>query len=228
MNTTLFLEGEVSTISLANVGNIDALEINIDDINEASDVKEVMEQLDAYYESAELDAVSDIKTFTVMNPEDIRHMALRYEDEEEKEVGLDSFMLVNERFAPVTEILEHANVGDLIYLRKTQGSSNWQMSMEVASKDEPLYFSYFDCTETPDQQDLLSEGYYDVLCDTILPQSFCTQDAQAVTDQYAIEPEIVYASLYTVKEDPLSGEKILQKMEIPGYYFLEKTRNIDE
>jgi len=228
MNVTLYLEGEVSIVSLSNVGEVDELDINIDDLNEESDIKDVMEQLDALYESSELDITTDIKKFTVMNPEDISYMGIKYEDEEEQDVSLDAFNLKNESFSPVKELLENANIGDLIYLRKTVGKSNWEFNIQVKDKDEMLNFSYFDCSCIFDQYDLLLENYYSILCDAILPESLSTGESKAVVENHDIEPQIVYVELYKVAKNIQSGEKILERVDIPGYYFLEKTRSIDE
>jgi len=227
----IFLEGETSIVTLSNVREMDAFDFNIEDINEKADIVEIMDQLDAYAESSELDLTTDSKKFTVMNPDMITYMGTQDENSQELEVSLDTFMLKNSSFFPVKELLEHANLGDLIYLRKTEGTSNWEFSLEVEKNDEKLSFSYFDCADALDtfnQYDLLSENYYNVLCDTILPQSLESETQKAVMENFDIEPQIVYAELYKVTQDRISGEKVLERLEVPGYYFLDKTRTIDE
>jgi len=231
MNKKVFLEGDVSVISLSNIGELEDFEFNIDDINEESDIVEIMEQLDAYAESAELDLVTDIKKFRVIHPEDIRHLSVQEEDAEEKEVHLDDFTLLSASFAPVKDLLESAKVGELIYLRKVQGSSNWEYSLQVESPDETLNFSYFDCTNSLEQLDqyaLLSQSYYNILCDSIMVDSLSSKEGDASIENFHIEPTIVYAELYKVTENGITGEKILERLDAPGYYFLDKTRQIDE
>ncbi len=227
MEKRVYIEGDLSVITLSNIGELDAFDFNIDDINEEADINEIMEQIDAFAESGELDLATDIKKFKVMNPEDISYLAIE-ENDEEMEVSLDSFTLTNESMQPVTELLEFAEPGDLIYLRREVGKTNWEMSIEVEESNAALVFSYFDCAHDLDQYDLLAESYYDVLCDTILPESLSSAEKRAQIENFAIDPQLIYGELYKVIEDPETWDKSLERIEVPGYYFLDKTRSVDE
>jgi len=228
MKKHIFIDGDVSNITFANIGELEELDINIDDINEESDIKEIMDYLDALYESSEIDLRTDVRKFTIMQPEDINYIGIKVEDAQEKEVTLDAFELHNQTFNPIRELLENAQVGDLIYLRKTEGTSNWELSIDVEDPNETLSLSYFDCTIEMDQYDVLAENYYSVLCDSILPESLTSATSKAIVENRAIEPKIVYAELYKVTVGQDSNSKMLERVDIPGYYFLDKTRNIDE
>jgi len=63
METKVYLEGDVSVITLSNIGELDEFDFNIDDINEEADINEIFEQIDAFAESGELDLATDIKKF---------------------------------------------------------------------------------------------------------------------------------------------------------------------
>jgi hypothetical protein len=228
METKVYLEGDVSVITLSNLGELDEFDFNIDDINEEADINEIFEQIDAFAESAELDLATDIKKFKAIAPEDISYLAITENDGEEQEVSLDTFTLNNENFHPVKELLEFAEAGDLIYLRREQGKSNWEFSLERETSDAPMSFSYFDCSHDLDQYDLLAESYYDVLCDTFLPESLSAGENRAVVENFDIDPQLVYGELYKVVEDPETWDKTLERIEVPGFYFLDKTRGVDE
>jgi len=226
--TKVYLEGDLSVITLSNIGELDEFDFNIDDINEEADINEIFEQIDAFSESGELDLATDIKKFKVMAPEDISYLGIKEEDEEEVESSLDAFILKNENFQPVKELLEFAEAGDLIYLRKEQGKSNWEFSLERESTDAPMTLSYFDCSHDLDQYDLLAESYYDVLCDTFIPESLSSGGSKAQVENFDIDPQLVYGELYKVVEDPETWDKSLERLEVPGFYFLDKTRSTDE
>jgi hypothetical protein len=228
METKVYLEGDLSVITLSNIGELDEFDFNIDDINEEADINEIFEQIDAFSESGELDLATDIKKFKVMAPEDISYLGIAETDEDEREVSLDTFTLKNGNFQPVKELLEFGEPGDLIYLRKEQGKSNWEFTLERENNETPMTFSYFDCAHDLDQYDLLAESYYDVLCDTFIPESLSAGESKAVVDNFDVDPQLVYGELYKVIEDPETWDKSLERIEVPGFYFLDKTRGVDE
>jgi hypothetical protein len=227
MERKIIIEGDISIVSLSNVGTLEEYNIDSEDINEESEIKSIMEEIDAYAQSGELDVMTDVQTYKVMNGEDIEYLALADEESEEKEISIDTFKLVNQTLAPVKNLLTRANVGDIIYLRKEQGKANITLSLEMQNSDETMSLSYFDCSADMDEYDLLRDSYYDVICDTFLPESLATQENKATTENFVFEPQIIYGELFKIVQNE-DGVKSLQKIEFPGYYFQDTQREIDE
>jgi len=227
MERKIIIEGDISKVTLSNVGMLEEYEIDTEDINEESDIKSIMEEIDAYAQSGELDIMTDVCSYNVMNAEDVEYLAMRDEESEEKEISTDSFKLVNKTMDELKDLLQRASVGNVIYLRKEQGKANITLSLELQKSDEVMNLSYFDCSTGMDKYDLLRESYYDVVCDTFLPESLATQENQATVENFVFEPEIVYGELYKIVENE-EGIKSLEKIEFPGYYFQDAQREIDE
>ena len=227
MERKIIIEGDISKVTLSNVGILEEYDIDTDDINEESEIKSIMEEIDAYAQSGELDIMTDVCSYNVMNAEDIEYLAMSEEDSDEKEISIDTFKLVNKPMDELKELLERASVGDVIYLRKEQGKANLTLSLEVQNSDEVMNLSYFDCSTDMDEYDLLRESYYDVVCDTFLPESLATQENKATVENFVFEPEIVYGELYKIVEND-EGIKSLEKIDFPGYYFQDTQREIDE
>ena len=171
--------------------------------------------------------MTDVCSYNVMNPEDVEYLAISDEESDEKEISMDSFKLVNKTMDEAKALLQRANVGNVIYLRKEQGKANISLSLEMQNNDETMNLSYFDCSTDMDEYDLLCESYYDVICDTFLPESLTTQENQESVENFVFEPEIVYGELYKIVENE-DGIKSLIKIEIPGYYFQDTQRDIDD
>ena len=227
MERKIVIEGDISIVSLSNVGSFEEFNLDSEEINEESEIKSIMEEIDAYAQSGELDIMTDVCTYKVMNGEDITYLACADEESEEKEISIDTFKLTNKTLKPIKDLLEQASTGDIIYLRKEQGKANILLNLEISNSDEVMSFSYFDCSTELDEYDLLRESYYDVVCDTFLLESLKTETNKATTENFVFEPQIIYGELYKVVENE-EGIKSLQKIEFPGYYFQDAQRNIDE
>jgi len=227
MERKITIEGDISKITLSNVGMLEEYDIDTDDINEESDIKSIMEEIDAYAQSGELDVMTDVCSYNVMNPEGVEYLAISDDEGDEKEISMDAFKLVNKTMDEAKVLLQRASVGNVIYLRKEQGKANISLSIEMQNSDETMNLSYFDCSTDRDEYDLLRESYYDVICDTFLPESVATQENEASAENFVFEPEIVYGELYKIIENE-DGIKSFTKIEIPGYYFQDTQRDIDE
>lgn len=225
MERKIIIEGDIAKVTLSNVGMLE--EYDIEEINEESDIKSIMEEIDAYAQSGELDVMTDMCSYNVMNAEDIEYLAMSEEDGDENEISMDSFKLVNKTMNEVKELLDRACVGNVIYLRKEQGKANLTLSLEVQKGDEVMNFSYFDCSTGMDEYDLLRESYYDVVCDTFLPESLTAQENQATVENFVFEPEIVYGELYKIAQND-EGVKSLVKIDLPSYYFQDAQTEIDK
>ncbi len=227
MERKIIIEGNISIVNLSNVGTLEEYNVDSEDINEESEIKSIMEEVDAYAQSGELDVMTDVCTFKVMNGENIEYLAIADEESDEKKVSIDSFKLINQSVEPIKSLLARASVGDIIYLRKEQGKANITLSLEMQNSDETMNLSYFDCSTDMDEYDLLRESYYDTVCDTFLPETLSVQGNKSTVENLLFEPQIVYGELYKMVENE-EGIKSLQKIEFPGYYFQDAQRGIDE
>jgi len=227
MERKVIIEGNVSIVNLSNVGTLQEYNIESEEMNEESEIKSIMEEIDAYAQSGELDVMTDVCTYKVMNAEDIEYLALADEQSDEKEVSIDTFKLIDQTVESMKNLLSRASVGDIIYLRKEQGKANITLSLEMQNSDEAMNFSYFDCSTDMDEYDLLRESYYDIVCDTFLPETLSVEENKSTVENFLFEPQIVYGELYKMVEIE-KGIKSLQKIELPGYYFQDAQREIDE
>jgi len=219
----VILEGNVSILSISNIGDLEEFDFSLDDINEESNLNEIYEQIDSYYESSELDLATDTLKYKVINPEDINYLAIK--DENEQEINLDDTILEHKSIDSISKFLESANVGDLIYLRKEQGRASVEYSLEEIDR---LTFEYFDCLGELEQSDLLAQSYYDIICDSIDLDNIKSKDEQAQIDRFNFEPDLIYGEFYRVLFDEENNEKRLEKIDVPGYYFLDSSVNSDE
>jgi len=220
----VILEGNTSILSISNIGDLEEFDFNIDDINEEADLNEIYEQINSYYESSELDLATDTLKYRVINPEDINYLAIK-DNEDEKEISLDDTILEHKSIDSISKFLDNANIGDLIYLRKEEGRVSIEYSLEEIDK---LTFEYFDCLGELDQSDLLAESYYDIICDSIDLDKIKSKNEQAQIDRFDFEPDLIYGEFYRVLYDAENDEKRLEKIDIPGYYFLDSSVNSDE
>ena len=226
MERRVIIEGVISQVSISNVGELEEFDYNVDDLNESADIESFMQEIDAYAQSGELNATTDIKSYRVMNSEDVEYCA-KSDEGKEVEISLDDFKLKNQTLQPIKELLENARVGDIIYLRKEQGRGSYELSLELEDSSGEMSLGYFDCSESLDGYDLLRESYYDVVCDTILPESITAGDSKAVVENFLFEPQLIYGELYRVITTE-NGEKSLDRVALPGYYFQEASRSIEE
>jgi len=226
MERRVIIEGVISQVSISNVGELEEFDYNVDDLNESADIESFMQEIDAYAQSGELNATTDIKSYRVMNSEDVEYCA-QSDEGKEVEISLDDFKLKNQTLQPIKELLENARVGDIIYLRKEQGRGSYELSLELEDSSGEMSLGYFDCSESLDGYDLLRESYYDVVCDTILPASITAGDSKAVVENFLFEPQLIYGELYRVVTTE-NGEKSLDRVALPGYYFQEASRSIEE
>ena len=218
------MEGGGFVITFTNIGDLEEFDFNIEDLNEEADIDAIFEELDAYAQSGEIDLSCDIKQWKTLNPEEIEYISLE-QDENEKELSLDDFKLKNLPLNDIDELIQSAQIGDILYLRVENGDTIFRIETEDGKLD--LEIGYIDCSLKLSNFDLLAKDYYDNLCDTIVPE-YLVKKLNANLDKYKFEPKIIYAKLFKVVYDEDNKTKILEKVEVPAYYFLDETKSIDE
>jgi len=225
MNRCIHMEGEASRLTLSNLRNLEGADLEPADLNDAEDLREVMEQIEAYAQSGELDLATEVRSFTVLPTDGI---TIEIEGEEaDTPLSLDELELRTRSLDPVAELMEKAENGDLIYLRREQGPAEWRFCYDPDEISGAYRMEYFDCALFDlDPYQLLNEGYYDYLCDTLIPESLRIGETPAAVEYSLFEPRLVYGELYRVVEKE-SGKE-LERVEIPGHYFLAEEVEIDE
>ena len=219
------IEGGGSKITFTNLGDLEELEVNLEDLNEEADIESAFEELDAYAQSSEIDLRSDIKQCRVINPEEIEYISLEKDIDDEKELTLDDFKLINLPLNDIEELIDSSEIGDILYLRVENG--NFIYRIEAEDGDIDLELGYYDCSKDLSNFDLLAKDYYGNLCDSLVPD-YLVKKLNANIDEYKFEPTIIYAKLFKVVYSEESNSKVLEKVEVPAYYFLDDTKNIDE
>jgi len=219
------IEGGGSKITFTNIGDLEEFEFNLEDLNEEADIKAVFEELDAYAQSSEIDLSCDVKECKAINPEEIEYISIQQDEEDEKELSLDDFKLINLSLNDIDELIESSEVGDILYLRVENG--NFIYRIEAEDGDIDLELGYFDCSKDLSNFDLLAKDYYGYVCDTVIPD-YLVKKLNANVDEYKFEPTIIYAKLFKVAYNKDTKTKVLEKIETPAYYFLDETKSIDE
>ncbi len=218
MEAKIILDAEAKAVTLSNIGKLEELEIEFEDINENFDMSAAMEQIDAFAESGELDAKADILRYMLVNPEEIESLRME-EGEKEREASLEEFVLEYDTPQSIQDFIESAKEGDVVYLRKESGKAHIEILIQSEKEDAKIVLGYFDCSGEYDFYDLLDESYLDEICDALLPEQVSVEEGSASAEVVDFEPQIVAGSLYKVKIDAESGIKMLERLEMPAYYF---------
>jgi len=218
------IEGGGSKITFTNIGDLEEFDFNLNDLNEKSDIESAFEELDAYAQSSEIDLSCDIKQCKVINPEEIEYLSIQQDEEEEKELTLDNFELINLPLDDIGELIDSSEIGDTLYLRVEHGNFLFRIETD---DDTDLKLGYFDCSKDLSNFDLLAKDYYSNVCDSLVAD-YLVKKFNANIDEYKFEPNIIYAKLFRVVYNEESKTKVLEKIEAPAYYFLDDTKIIDE
>ncbi len=222
MERKIILDADTKVVTLSNIGKLEELDIEFEDINEGFDIAAAMEQIDAFAESGELDVKSDVLRYTLVNPEEIDSLVCE-EDGKQREASLEEFVLEYDTPQSIQDFIERTKEGDVVYLRKEIGKAHFEIAAQSEQEDAKITFGYFDCSGEYDFYDLLDESYLDEVCDSLLPKQVSVEEGEAVVEVFDFEPQIVSGSLYKVKTDIDSGIKMLERIEMPAYYFKGET-----
>ena len=218
MDRRIILDADTKVVTLANIGKLEELDMEFEDINENFDIAAAMEQIDTFAESGELDVKSDILRYTLVNPEEIDSLVCQ-EDEKRRDASLEEFILEYDTPQSIQDFIESAKEGEAIYLREESGKGHFEITAQSEKEDAKICFGYFDCSGEYDFYDLLDESYLDTVCDSLLPDKVSVEGGEAVVEVFDFEPQIVSGSLYKVRTDPQSGIKMLERVKMPAYYF---------
>jgi hypothetical protein len=145
---------------------------------------------------------------------------------EEQEISYDALTLKNLNVNEPLGVIERAEVREVFYVRSEEGRGIWDLvteSEEEAFSPEKIEMGYYDCAQTLDTYELLTESYYDYLCDTFVPGKCSYAGTPFEVDNFDYKPALFSGSLYRVILDPVSGEKTLERLPCPPQIFLDES-----
>ncbi|BDY13948.1 hypothetical protein [Hydrogenimonas cancrithermarum] len=227
----LHIEAEGRKIGFYKLNRLEfeGLEIDADTDFDKENITELFENINAYIESGELEELDSAQTFTTFHP-DTATITLDADNLEEVEVSLDDMTLQNINVDTKLELLEKAKIGDVIFIRTEVGEAYWDISGEGEASFtlENVKFGYLDCSQSHNQYDVIREGYYDFLCDLVVPENAWYNDEKLEIDEHVLRTQQVYGELYIVRQELPGRTKEFERVDLGGPMLLDTTSTPEE
>ncbi len=215
------LRGNARVVKFYNLSVIDELEIENYDLASQEDVKEVLERAAELVEEGEIEAVASPLELNVLSPEGAEAEV----DEEPSEI--EDITLTNKELDDVLEELQEAEIGDVFYVYSLEGEGNWDIDVDSDNIDlKEAEIDYIDCSAYFDQFDVLREGYLDLLCDTMIPESLRIKDIPTELKDFYLDSTQEYGELYVVRDS--DGVKVLERIPNSGRFLAGTDCNVDD
>ncbi len=209
------VKGAAKVVRLYNVTimQIEGLDVEDYDLESREDVRELFERVTEFVETGEVEAFEPPIELQGVDPEECTIKV------GEKTLYPDEITLKNQNIIDLLPQIQESEDGEIYYIQSLEGDGLWDIDAEDENIDpSKLTIGYVDCSVLFDQYDILREGYLDVICDTILPPTIEAGDIVTEVEDFVFHPVQVYAQLYEVKTDPITGVKILQKVDFGGRF----------
>ena len=201
------IKGNAKIVKIYNLSELEELDIESFDLNTKEEIEEVYELISDLTETGEADAETSTITINGLDADD----ALITVDEEE--LTVDDIFLKNENINHIIADLEHANEGDIFFIKSLEGEGDWFFKSEKdIKKPNELSLEYVDCSVMFDEFDVLREGYLDFICDSVIPETISYKGVRIELDAFYLDPVQSYGELYIVKRDLDSNIKVLEKI----------------
>jgi hypothetical protein len=227
----LHLEAEGKKIGFYKLNRLEleGLEIDADTDFDKENIAGLFENINAYIESGELNELDSSQIITTFNPETAA-ITLDADNLEEVEVSLDDITLKNLDVDKRLELIEKAKIGDVIFIRTEVGEAYWDLSGEGEASFElqNIRLGYLDCNRSHDQYDVLREGYYDFLCDLVIPEEAYYNDEKLEIDEHVLRTQQVYGELYIVRQELPGRMKEFERVDLGGPMLLNTTNTPEE
>ncbi|NPA82092.1 MAG: hypothetical protein GXO31_05740 [Epsilonproteobacteria bacterium] len=195
---------------------LEDMEFDIYDLNEKRDIEEFFERAEDFVESGEADELADVVSARGMDPESIQEAVLIHPNGNEIDLDIDDIVLENISLEKYVKEIKEGEIGDIIYVRSEFGSGTWDMVADYDESDEVdptnLKIAYYNCATDMDTYELLSESFYDPLCDTLAPDFLTFEDMEFELEEFIFEPIQVYGELYVIKEDLNGKGKVIERI----------------
>jgi hypothetical protein len=215
------LRGNAKVVKFYNLSIIDEIDFDNFDLASKEDIDNLLSVAEEIVEEGELDAVTAPLELNALNIDDAE-----LEVDEEPD-NIEKLTLKNTEVEAILEELQDAEIGDVYYIYSLEGEGTWDI--EVDSEDfaiNQLEVDYIDCAAYFDQFDILREGYLDLLCDTILPDTLQAKDIPTEVKDFYLDSTQEYGELYKVVES--DGIKVLERIPNSGRVLAGTDCNIDD
>ncbi len=209
------IKGAAKVVKFYNVTRmeIEGLDIEDYDLESKEDVKELFERVTEFVETGEVESFEPGIELQGVDPDDC---TIKIGD---KRIYPDEITLRNESIENLLSEIQECEDGEVYYIQSMEGDGLWDIDAENEQIDlSKLSIGYVDCSVYFDQYDLLREGYLDIICDTIMPTDIKEEGNTFEVEDFVFHPVQNYAQLYKVETDPISGVKILQKVDFGGRF----------
>ncbi|WP_201353373.1 hypothetical protein [Hydrogenimonas urashimensis] len=227
----LHIEGEGRKIGFYKINRLEAqgLEIDPDMEFDKENIRELFENINAFIESGELDEMDEAQSICTFNPEKVA-ITLDADNMEEIEISVDDVTLENINVDRKLELLERAKIGNIIFIRTEVGDAYWDIGGEgEANFDiEKVVLGYLDCSQSHDQYDIFREGYYDFLCDLVIPEEARYNGTKLEIDEHVLRPQQIWGELYIVRDNIPDHRKEFERVDIGGPMLLDTTATPEE
>ena len=215
------LRGNAKVVKFYNLSIIDEIDFENFDLGSQEDINNLLSVAEEIVEEGELDAITSPFELNVLRLDDAE-----LEIDEEPD-NIEKITLKNKALEDVLEELQDAEIGDVFYLYSLEGEGTWDIEVDSEDiKPEQLEVEYIDCAAYFDQFDILREGYLELLCDTILPQSLRAKDIPTEPKDFYLDSTQEYGELYKVVES--EGVKVLERIPYSGRVLAGTDCNVDD
>ena len=227
MALSIQISAESKVVKIYNLTRLkmEDFDINIDDLNEESDLDEFFDKADELIESGEADTISSPLVIKGIEPDEITFSLLTHPNGEDTSFDTDDFELYNCSLENYVKEIKEAKVGDIIFIRSEIGKAEWRFLADSGDEEKielkDIKMGYYNCNVEMDTYQVLSESYYYYLCDTLNPEYFYYKDNKFQIDEFDFDPFYIYGQLYVIKEDLQTGEKIIEYLPHEGRALLD-------
>ena len=228
MELSIHLEGTTKKVGLYNLDQLELEGIESDayDLTDREDLLRYMEDVDALVESGELDLLEAAEVVTGIDPESLDVLTVTVDGAEEQALERDALTLKNIPITDPLAIIQRAEPGEIFYLRSEEGPGILDLgaeSDEETFRAEETELGYYDCSMDLDTYAILTESFFDTLCDTLVPTRSRYGKIPLEVESFDFKPAFIRGALYRVILDPQTGDKTLERLPCPDRIFLDES-----
>ncbi|WP_200762419.1 hypothetical protein [Nitrosophilus alvini] len=217
MSLNLSIAGRAKLVKFYNLSRleIEGLDISQLDLEQKEDIEEFFEKVLEFTETGEAEAYEPPLE---VHGCDTEICTIKLKNTEEYVLSADEITLKNIHIDEILKDIQHAKEGDIYFVKCFEGDALWDFDSDYEGEVDPSKFKigYIDCTIDIDQYEALSAGYYDILCDIIYTDYIEYDNSMFELVDFVFHPMKIYAQLYIVKKDPVTGLNILEKVDFGG------------
>ena len=149
---------------------------------------------------------------------DSERCTIKITNSQQKVFSVEEVELKNIHIDEILKDIQRAESGEIYFVKCFEGDALWDFDSDFEGEPDPakLKIGYIDCTIDIDQYEALSSGYYDMLCDMIYTDYIEYENSRFELVDFVFHPMKIYAQLYVVRKDAVTGSNILEKVDLGG------------